>query len=440
MTVQVHAAEELAQMKPETLAIHAGQKYDSATGSVVMPIYQTAGYEFSDAAHAQNLFLLQDQGDKHPNVYTRVSNPTVTQFEQRMTALEGGLGAVAAASGMAAITMAVLNICRAGDNFVTSPNLYGGVSNLFKNILRDYGIEARFVDHADPENFRKAADEKTRLFWGETLPNPRLNVFPIAEVAAIANGLNIPLFIDNTCATPALCRPFEHGAHVVIHSATKYLCGHGSTIGGVVIDGGRFDWAANAERFPMLNEPDPSYHNMVWTQNFGSAAYIAKLRATMLRDIGACLAPFNAFLLTQGLETLHLRMQRHCENARKVAEFLNKHELVNHVNYPSMTEGTELDWSTRYTGGHFGPMVGVDIKGGVEAGQNFVESLKLFYHVANIGDVRSMAIHPASTTHSQVPPEQRVAGGITDGYVRLCIGIEHIDDIIADLEQAFTKL
>lgn len=426
----------MTPQRPETLAIHAGMRSDPHTGSVITPIYQTTAFEFESAEHANNLFTLKEAG----NIYSRMGNPTVDQFEARMVALDGGAGAVALASGMTAVSYAILNICRAGDNFVTSRNLYGGVSNLFQNIFRDLGIDARFVDHDDPENFRKAADSKTRLFWGETLPNPKLNVFPIGEVAKIGDEMGIPLMIDNTCATPMLCRPFDHGAHIAVYSATKYLCGQGTSIGGIVIDSGKFDWKKNAARFPMLNQPDPSYHGLVWTDSFPQIPYILKLRTTMLRDFGGCASPFNAFLFTQGLETLPLRMERHCDNASKVAKYLMNHPKVSFVRYPGLSEGKEKAWADTYLGGKYGAMVGVDVKGGTKAGQGLVENLKMFYHVANIGDVRSMAIHPASTTHSQVPSDMRSKGGITDGYVRLCIGIEHIDDIIADLEQALKKI
>lgn len=344
------------------------------------------------------------------------------------------------ASGMAAVASSILNICRVGDNIVASRNLYGGVSNLFQNIFADFGIECRFVDHNDPENFRKQVDANTRLFWGETLPNPLLNVFPIGEVAKIADELGLPLFIDNTCATPALCRPFEHGAHVVVHSATKYICGHGTTIGGVVVDSGNFDWAAHGERLPMMMREDPSMHGLKWAEKFGKMGYLVKLRVTQLRDMGASLAPMNAFLLTNGLETLHLRMEKHCENASKVARFLANHPKVNFVKYPQLSDGNTKRWADAYMGGKYGGMVGVDVKGAMKGGQTVTENLKLFYHVANIGDVRSMAIHPASTTHSQIPSEMRAKAGITDGYVRLCIGTEHADDLIADLDQALSKI
>lgn len=423
-------------MRPETLAIHAGQRNDPASGSVVTPIHQTSGFQFDNAQHAADLFALDQAG----SIYSRISNPTIDQFEARMTALDGGVGAVAVASGMTAVSYAVMNLCKAGDNFVTSPNLYGGVSNLFKNIMKDCGIEARFVEHDDPANFANAADDKTKLFFGEMLPNPRLNVFPVGEVAAFADAVGVPLIIDNTCATPILTKPFKHGAHMSVYSATKYICGHGSSIGGIIVDSGKFDWAKYADRFPDMNAPDDSLNGIKWAEKFGDMAYIVKLRATMLRDFGGCTTPFNAFLFNQGLETLSLRMEKHCENALKVAEYLDAHDKVNLVNYPKLASGKTREWADKYMGGYYGPMVGAEVKGGTEAGQKVVESLKLFYHVANIGDVRSMAIHPASTTHSQVPSDVRAKGGITDGYVRLCIGIEHIDDIIADLDQALALI
>lgn len=428
-------------LHPETLAIHAGQRSDARTGSIITPIHQTTAFQFEDAGHAQGVFLLKGlKKGQHGNVYSRMNNPTVTQFEERMTALEGGVGAVSFASGMAAVAASILNICRVGDNFVASRNLYGGVSNLFQNIFADFGIECRFVDHDDPENFRKQADENTRLFWGETLPNPRLNVFPVGEVAAIADDLGLPLFIDNTCATPVLCKPFDHGAHVSVYSATKYICGHGTTIGGIVVDSGKFDWAKHGKNVPMMVRSDPSMHGINWAEEFGEMGYLVKLRVTQLRDMGASLAPMNAFLLTNGLETLHLRVEKHCENAGKIAGFLANHPKVGHVQYPGLDNGDTKRWADAYMGGKYGGMVGMDVKGGLEAGQTVTENLKLFYHVANIGDVRSMAIHPASTTHSQVPADMRQKAGITDGYVRLCIGIENPDDIIADLSQALDKI
>ncbi len=418
----------------ETLAIHAGRDSDKTHGSVVNPLCQTAGYIFPSTESAAKRFALEEEGQ----IYSRVSNPTVDAFEHKMTALDGGAAAVATASGMTAITYAVMNICKAGDNIVSSPNLYGGVSNLFKNILKDYGIEVRFVEHDNPENFRQAADDKTRLFWGETIPNPKLNVFPIHEVGKIAKEMGIPLMIDNTCATAALCKPLELGADVVVYSATKYIGGHGNAIGGIVIDSGKFNWQST--RFPMLNEPDPSYHGISWTDQFKEKAFITKLRATMLRDMGGCMAPMNAFLFNQGVETLSLRMQRHCENAFKLAEFLSTHPKVQNVVYPGLAGGHTQKWAEELLSGYYGGMLGVDVKGGTVAGQKVVESLHIFRHIANIGDTRSMAIHPATTTHAQVPKKEREQGGITDGYLRVCVGIENIDDLIADFDQALNKI
>lgn len=421
----------------ETKAIHSGQKYDPTTGSAITPIHQNVSFQFESAEQAADRFSLDEFGQ----IYTRMGNPTVDQFEARMAELDGGVGALGLASGMTAIAYAIMNICKAGDNFVTSRNLYGGVSNLFMNIFKDYGIEARFVDHNDPVNFKNAMDDKTKLFFGEVLPNPRLNIFPIEAVAKVAKEVGVPLIVDNTCATPALCRPIEQGADIVVYSATKYLGGHANAMAGMVVDSGHFDWSQYPDRFPMMTQPDPSLHGIEWIKKFGKLAYIVKLRATMLRDFGGCLAPMNAYLMNQGLETLSLRMEKHCQNAKKVAEFLQNHPKVNATVYPSLaTDGTKELAEKQFDGGHYGAMVGMDVKGGTEAGKKVVECLKMFYHVAHIGDVRSMAIHPASTTHSQIPTQEREKAGITDGYVRLCIGIEHADDIIADLSQALDQI
>lgn len=421
----------------ETKSIHSGQKYDPSTGSAITPIHQNVSFQFESAAQAADRFSLDEFGQ----IYTRMGNPTVDQFEARMAELDGGVGALGLASGMTAIAYAIMNICKAGDNFVTSRNLYGGVSNLFMNIFKDYGIEARFVDHENPENFKNAMDDKTKLFFGEVLPNPRLNIFPIEEVSKVAKEVGVPLIVDNTCATPALCRPIELGADIVVYSATKYLGGHANAMAGMVVDSGNFDWSKNPDRFPMMTQPDPSLHGIEWIKKFDKLAYIVKLRATMLRDFGGCLAPMNAYLMNQGLETLSLRMEKHCINAKKVAEFLQNHPKVQNTVYPSLaTDGTKELAEKQFDNGYYGAMVGMDVKGGTEAGKKVVESLKMFYHVAHIGDVRSMAIHPASTTHSQIPAKEREKAGITDGYVRLCIGIEHADDIIADLSQALEKI
>ena len=422
------------KLHPETLALHAGWRADPATGAVAPPIYQTTSYQFRDTEHAANLFALKEFG----NIYTRIMNPTTEVLEQRIAALEGGVGALAVASGQAASALALQNLVRAGDNVVSSTDLYGGTWNLFANTLRDQGIEVRFVDPADPENFRRATDARTRAYYGETLPNPKLAAFPIAEVAAIGRPLGIPLIVDNTAA-PLLARPLEHGAAVVVYSATKYIGGHGASIGGLIVDGGNFDWAANPARQPLLNEPDRSYHGAVWTEAvkpLGPIAYIIRARVVLLRDLGAALSPFNAFQILQGLETLPLRIARHSANAQAVADFLEQRPEVVKVIHPSKQHGVARERAERYLGGGFGGLVGFELSGGLGAGRRFIDSLKLLYHVANIGDARSLAIHPATTTHSQLTAEEQLSSGVSDGYVRLSVGLEHIDDILADLAQA----
>jgi O-acetylhomoserine (thiol)-lyase len=423
----------LDSKNPETLALHAGWRADPATGSVAVPIYQTTSYQFRDAEHAANLFALKELG----NIYTRIMNPTTDVLEKRVAALEGGVAALALASGQAASAFSLQNLARAGDNVVSSTDLYGGTWNLFANTLKDQGIEVRFVDPSDPENFRRATDDKTRAYYAETLPNPKLIAFPIAEVAAIGREFGIPLIVDNTAA-PLTARPFDHGAAVVVYSSTKYLGGHGTSIGGVIVDGGNFDWAANPERQPLLNRPDPSYHGAVWTEAvkpLGPIAYIIKARVTLLRDLGAAISPFNAFLTLQGIETLHLRIDRHFENAVKVADWLAKRPEVTKVIHPSQQTGVARERAEKYLKRGFGGLVGFELAGGREAGRRFIDALELLYHVANIGDARSLAIHPASTTHSQLSPDEQLATGVSDGYVRLSIGIEHIDDILADLDR-----
>ena len=425
---------DLANARPETIALHAGWRADPATGSVAVPIHQTTSYQFHSTDHAANLFALKELG----NIYTRIGNPTTDVLEQRVAALEGGVAALAVASGQAASTYAVLNLARAGDNIVSSTDLYGGTWNLFANTLKDLGIEVRFVDPADPEAFRRATDDKTRAYYAEALPNPKLIPFPIAEVAAIGREYGIPLIVDNTAA-PLLIRPFDHGAAIVVHSATKYIGGHGTSIGGVIVDGGNFDWEAFPGRQPLLNTPDASYHGAVWARDIkplGPIAYIIRARVILLRDVGAALSPFNAFQLIQGIETLPLRIERHSENAVKVADYLAAHPTVRLVIHPSRAEGLATARADAYLKGGKGGLVGFELTGGLEAGQAFINALKLFYHVANIGDARSLAIHPASTTHSQLSAEEQTATGVTPGYVRLSIGIEHIDDILADLAQA----
>ncbi|WP_316976439.1 O-acetylhomoserine aminocarboxypropyltransferase/cysteine synthase family protein [Shumkonia mesophila] len=419
---------------PETLVLHAGFRCDEATKAVAVPIYQTTSYQFDSTEHAENLFALKERG----NIYTRIMNPTLDVLATRVAALEGGVAALAVASGQAASTLAVLNLCRAGDNFVSSTDLYGGTWNLFNNTLRDLGIEVRFVDPSDPENFRRATDAKTRCYYAETLPNPKLHVFPIKEVADIGRALGVPLIMDNT-ACPIICRPLDHGAAVVVYSTTKYIGGHGTSIGGLIVDGGNFDWAAHKERFPTLNEPDPSYHGAVWTEAvkpMGPVAYIVRTRAVLLRDLGAAMSPFNGFQFIQGLETLPLRMRAHCENAAKVADFLKTHAKVTHVIFPGLQSGEVKRRADAYLKRGYGALVGFELKGGRDAGRRFIDALKMFYHVANIGDARSLAIHPATTTHSQLSEKEQTATGVSPGYVRLSIGIEHIDDILADLRQA----
>ncbi|MGA8934480.1 MAG: PLP-dependent transferase [Pseudolabrys sp.] len=416
----------------ETILLHAGWRADPATGAVAVPIYQTTSYQFRDTEHASNLFALKELG----NIYTRIMNPTTDVLEKRVAALEGGVAALALASGQAASAFAIQNLARAGDNVVSSTDLYGGTWNLFAHTLKDQGIEVRFVDPIDPQNFRRATDDRTRAYYAETLPNPKLTVFPIAEVAAIGRPLGIPLIMDNT-ATPILTKPFEHGAAVVVYSTTKYLGGHGNSIGGLIVDGGNFDWAAYPERQPALNTPDPSYHGAVWTEAvkpLGPIAYAIKARVTLLRDIGAALSPFNAFLIIQGLETLALRMREHCKNAQLVVEFLRTRKDVSRIIHPSQQQGVHRQRADRYLKGGFGGLVGFELAGGKEAGRRFIDALQLHYHVANIGDARSLAIHPATTTHSQLTPNEQLATGVSDGYVRLSVGIEHIDDIVSDIK------
>ena len=419
---------------PETMVLHAGPRSDLATGAVAVPIFQTTSYEFRSTEHAANLFALKDFG----NIYSRIMNPTNDALEQKMAALEGGVAALAVSSGQAASALSIQNLCRPGDNVVSSTDLYGGTWNLFANTLPSMGITVRFVDPADPEAFRRATDARTRCYYAETLPNPKLTVFPIAEVAKIGRELGVPLIMDNTAA-PVLCRPLDHGAAIVVHSTTKYIGGHGTSIGGIIIDGGNFDWAKHKDRFPMLNTPDPSYHGAVWTEAvkpLGPVAYIIKARVTLLRDVGAPMSPFNAFMFIQGLETLPLRMRVHCENANAVAKHLAKNPKITKVIHPSLMTGEAKRRADAVLSRGYGALLGFELKGGMEAGRRFIDGLKMFYHVANIGDARSLAIHPASTTHSQLSPEEQSMTGVTPGYVRLSIGIEHIDDILADLDQA----
>jgi O-acetylhomoserine (thiol)-lyase len=424
-----------------TQSLHAGQKPDPTTGSRAVPIYQTTSYQFRDTEHAANLFGLKELG----NIYTRIMNPTTDVLEQRVAALEGGSGALAHASGQAAITAAILNLAGAGDHIVSVSQLYGGTYNLFHYTLPKLGIEVSFVDGDDPENFRKAVRKNTKAFYGEGLGNPRLNIFPFAEVGQIAKEAGVPLIIDNTALSPYLNRPFEHGANIVVHSATKHIGGHGTSIGGLVVDGGNFDWGNG--KFPGFTEPDLSYHGLPHWEAFkafppaggANIAFIMKMRLQFLRDVGSCLSPFNAFLLLQGLETLHLRMERHCANALKVAQFLEAHPKVKWTNYPGLKSSKYHDLAKKYLTNGYGALVGFGLKSGLEGGRKFIDGLQLHSHVANIGDARSLAIHPASTTHSQLTAAERDSAGVTDDYVRLSVGIEDIEDILADLEQALAK-
>ena len=425
---------DLNTTNPATLALHAGYRADPATNAVAVPIYQTTSYQFGSAEEAANLFGLGELG----NIYTRIMNPTTDVLEQRLTALEGGAAAVAVSSGQTASAYAIQNLVTAGDNIVSSTDLYGGTWNLFKNTLAQQGVEVRFVDPANPQAFAEASDSRTRAYYAETLPNPKLEVFPIGEVAEIGRERGIPLIVDNTAA-PLLTRPFDHGAAIIVQSLTKYIGGHGTSIGGIIIDGGNFDWAAYPDQQPALNTPDPSYHGAIWSEAakpLGPIAYALKARVTLLRDLGGALSPTNAFQFIQGLETLPLRIREHVKNASAVADFLAAHPAVASVNYPRLQTGTAACRAHAYLKGGYGGLVGFELKGGFDAGQAFINALKLFYHVANIGDARSLAIHPASTTHSQLNAVEQRDTGVTEGYVRLSIGIEHIDDIIADLTQA----
>lgn len=426
----------MSNYKFETIQIHAGQeKPDPATDARAVPIYATTSYVFKDSAQAAGRFGLTEGG----NIYTRLMNPTSDVFEQRIAALEGGVGALATASGSAAISYAIQNIATAGDHIVASSDLYGGSYNLLAHTLRDQGLSTTFVDPSDPENFEKALQPNTKLLYAETLGNPNSNVIDLEAIAAIAHKHGIPLIVDNTFATPFLLRPIEHGADVVVHSATKFIGGHGTVMGGVVIDSGKFDWAQN-DKFPGLSKPNPSYHGVVFTEACGNLAYILKLRTTLMRDQGAAISPFNSFLLLQGLETLSLRLERHTENALKVVEFLKSHPQVAQVNHPSLERGRAKELYDRYFPNGAASIFTFDIKGTAEDAKKFTESLELFSLLANVADVKSLVIHPASTTHSQMSEEELLAAGIRPTTVRLSIGTEHIDDIIADLQHGFDAI
>lgn len=428
-------AEELTFTGFETLALHGGQQPDPTTGARAVPIYATTSFQFKDSDHAARLFGLQEFG----NIYTRIMNPTTDVLEQRIAALEGGVGALALASGQAAETLSILNIAGAGDNIVSSTDLYGGTYNLFRHTLPKLGITTRFVDARDYDGFRKAIDGNTKAFFLELIGNPKLDVLDLETIAAIAHEQGVPVIVDATTATPYLWKPIANGADIVIHSATKYIGGHGTSIGGLVVDSGKFDWAASG-RFPEFTNPDPSYHGLVYTQAFGPLAFILKLRVQGLRDIGAALSPFNSFLFLQGIETLGLRMERHSQNALAVANYLNEHAKVSWVSYPGLPSHPTYELAKKYLPKGQSGILGFGIKGGRAAGRTFIDNLKLFSHLANIGDAKSLAIHPATTTHSQLTPEEQRLTGVTDDYVRLSVGIETIDDIIADIEQALAKV
>jgi len=422
--------------RPETLAVHAGQEPDPATNSRAVPIYQTTSYVFDDTDHAADLFALKVPG----NIYTRIMNPTQSVFEARMAALEGGVGALATASGSSAITYAVLNLTYAGDNIVAVSTLYGGTYALFAHTLPQFGVQVRFVDPDRPEDLAAAVDERTKLVFVETIGNPKINVVDVAAWADAAHGLGLPLVVDNTAPTPYLCRVFDHGADVSVHSATKYIGGHGTSIGGVIVDAGTFDWTAHADRFPGLTGPDPAYHGVVWTEAVGNLAYIIRARTVLLRNTGAAIAPMNSWLFLQGLETLHLRMQRHSENALAVASFLQSHDAVSWVNYPGLADSPYRATADRlFTGHGYGGLVSFGVATGRQGGRTFIDNVELFSHLANIGDAKSLAIHNATTTHSQLTPDELAAAGVLEDMVRLSVGIENVEDLLVDLDQALAK-
>lgn len=418
----------------DTLQVHAGQKPDPTTGARAVPIYQTTSYVFRDTEHGANLFAIKEPG----NIYTRIMNPTTDVFEQRMAALEGGVAALAVASGAAAITYSILNIAGSGDEIVAASTLYGGTYNLFAVTLPRLGIKTVFVDPDDPENFRKAINEKTRAVFIETIGNPGINITDIEAVAGIAHENGIPLIVDNTFGTPYLIRPIEFGADVVVHSATKFIGGHGTSIGGVIVDSGKFDWTAGG-KFPGLTEPDPSYHGIVYTRDVGAAAFVTKARVQLLRDTGAAISPFNSFLLLQGLETLSLRVAKHVENARKIAEYLSNHPQVAWVNYPGLKNNKYYELAQKYMPKGAGSIFTFGIRGGLDAAVKFINSLEIFSLLANVADAKSLVIHPASTTHAQLSPEDQAAAGVTPDQIRLSIGIEDVNDLIYDLDQALSK-
>jgi O-acetylhomoserine (thiol)-lyase len=422
------------RLKFDTLQVHAGQSPDPVTGSRAVPIYQTTSYVFKDTDHAAKLFALQEEG----NIYTRIMNPTTDVFEKRMAALEGGIGALAVASGSAAVMYSILNIASSGDEIVSASTLYGGTYNLFSSTFSQLGIKVVFVNPDDPDNFRKAITDKTKAFYIETIGNPGINIIDIEAVAQIAHDNGIPLIVDNTFGTPYLIRPIEYGADVVVHSATKFIGGHGTSIGGVIVDSGKFDWKSSG-RFPRLTQPDPSYHGLIYTEAFGAAAYIAKVRTQLLRDTGACISPFNSYLLLLGLETLSLRVEKHVSNARKIVQYLKSHPAVSWVNYPNLEGNRYYALAEKYFSKGAGSIFTFGIKGDIDACKRFINNLEIFSHLANVADAKSLVIHPASTTHAQLSEEEQRAAGVTPDMIRISVGIEDVDDLIYDLEQALNK-
>jgi O-acetylhomoserine (thiol)-lyase len=423
-------------MKLESLALHHGYESEPTTKSAAVPIYQTTSYTFDNTQHGADLFDLKVVG----NIYTRIMNPTTAVLEQRLAEMEGGIGALAVASGMSAITYAIQTITSSGDNIVSTSQLYGGTYNLFAHTLPHQGIEVRMASFDDYETLENHIDEKTRALFCESIGNPMGNIVDIEKLAAIAHKHGVPLIVDNTVATPYLCRAFDHGADIIIHSLTKYIGGHGTTIGGIIIDSGKFDWVANKARFPMLNEPDPSYHGVVYTEALGPAAYIGRCRVVPLRNTGAALSPHSAFLLLQGLETLGLRMERHCENSIKVAQYLQQHEKVEWVSYGALPDSPYFETCQKITNGQASGILSFGIKGGKEAGASFIDALKMILRLVNIGDAKSLACHPATTTHRQLSPEELATAGVSEDLVRISVGIEHIDDIIEDIKQALAQV
>ncbi|MFI5359377.1 MAG: homocysteine synthase [Halanaerobiales bacterium] len=414
----------------DTLSIHAGHKPDPATGAVVVPIYQTTSYVFRDTEHAAKLFSLEEEG----NIYTRIMNPTTDVLEKRVAALEGGVGALAVSSGQAAITYAILNIARAGDEIVSSSSIYGGTYTLFKYSLARMGITVKFTDSIEPRAFAEKITDKTKALYVETIGNPELAIPDFEELARLAHDAGIPLIVDNTFATPYLCQPFKYGADIVIHSTTKYIGGHGNSIGGIIVDSGNFDWANG--KFPEFTEPDPAYHGLRYAEQLGKAAYIIKARIGLLRDLGSCISPFNSFLILQGIETLSLRMEKHCENANKIARYLEDHPTVSWVSYPGLENHESYERAQKYLPRGAGGILTFGIKGGVEAGRRFIENLEIISHLANVGDVRTLAIHPASTTHQQLTEEEQRKAGITPDLIRISVGLEDVEDLIKEIDQA----